>query len=268
MHTLEDLFVREFKQSVHLLGSKDVFSVKLPEVCKGWQVSGSEQYRVFGINTEYYDRLNDTVVKRLPKGYVAKRRVVDKTTRSYKKDVDGSFVYQDYKVPSGSVIVVSSVSIGLPYSRYLKPVEGYDYIDFVREGGKISYLYAIPGTCLYKINQTALALSVKNMKNYDGAGFLTWEDGVIYLHVIPYNPNSSYIGSKILKTGMTLDYSSEIKMITDYWERINFIPNIKLCALQSGENLVIKPTIRGYQEYNVVEVNPIGVKDIIGADTE
>ena len=43
------------------------------------------------------------------------------------------------------------------------------------------------------------------MKNYSGIGLTTWDYGVIFVHVIPYNPNSQYVGTKILKTAKTTD---------------------------------------------------------------
>lgn len=267
MRNLEDCFVREFKKEIRLIGNKDIFSVPLPDVVKNWKVSGTEQYRVFGVEDEHFSLLNDTIVSRLPKGYEAKRRVIDKVNRSYKRDSEGNFVYERYTVPSGSTVVTSKVNLSLPYKVYLNPPKGFGYIDFVEDKDGLSFIYMLPNDYLYKINQTALAVSVKNMKNYQGMGYLTWDSGVIYLHIIPYNPNSQYIGSKILKTGITLDYLKDIHAISDYWESIGFMPKINLCALQSGENLVLKPTIIGYDDYNPVESIPLGSKETYGVDS-
>lgn len=267
MRNLEDCFVREFKREIRMVGNKDIYSVPLPGLVKGWNVSGTEQYRVFGITEEHFSLLNDKIVSKLPKGYEAKRRVIDKANRSYKKDGNGNYIYEKYAVPSGSTVVLSKVNLNLPYKVYLNPPKGYGYVDFVNEkDGSISYIYVIPNTMLYKINQTALAISVKNMKNFSGMGYLTWDSGVIYIHVIPYNPNSQYIGSKILKTGIGLDYIKDIHAISDHWEQIGFIPNIKLSALQSGENLVLKPTVIGYTEYTAVESICLGAKEVYGAE--
>ena len=267
MRNLEDCFVREFKREIRLIGNKDIYSVPLPEDVNKWSVSGTEQYRVFGVVEEYFSNLNDTIVNRMPRGYEARRRVIDKINRSYKKDENGNYIYEKYAVPSGSTVVLSKVNLNLPYKLYLNPPKGFGYVDFVIEkDGTTSYIYVIPNTMLYKIHQTALAISVKNMKNYNGMGYLTWDSGVIYIHIIPYNPNSQYVGSKILKTGIGLDYLKDIHTISDYWENVGFIPNIKLSALQSGENLVLKPTITGYTEYTAVDSICLGAKEVYGAE--
>ena len=266
MRTLEDVFIKEFRSEVRVVGSKDIYSVPLPEVCKTWEVSGTEEYMVMGIQEEFYQNLNDKVVRKLPHGYVAKRRVIDKAKRSYKRNEDGSFVYQDYQVPAGSAVVLSHKNINLPYSRYVKDTPGFGYIDYMPKGSEVLFIYVLPKEHLYKVNQTALAISVKNMRNYQGIGFQTWDNGVIYIHVIPYSPNSKYIGSKILKTGKTLNYSKEIHQLSDYWEKVGLIPCIKLCALQNGENLCLKQTVTGYKDYNPIEPNPISAKEIIGSE--
>lgn len=267
MRTLEELFIREFKDNIRVLGNKDIYSIPLPSECKLWEVSGTEEYRVQGIEDEYYGLLNDKVVRRLPKGTIAKRRVIDKATRGYKKNENGEYEYQDYPIPSGSMVVLSHVNIGLPYSRYVKDVDGYGYIDFTKDkDGSVLYMYVIPKDFLYKINQTALAMSVKNMKNYSGIGLTTWDSGIIFLHVIPYNPNSSYVGTKILKTGKTVDYTAEIHTITDFWQKKGIIPEIRLCALQDDTNLCLKPTVTGYDYYEPVDISPVGYRETFGEE--
>lgn len=269
MRNLEDLFIREFKREVRLMGSKDVYSVPLPEEVKSWTVSGAEQYRVFGIEVEHFSALNDTIVKRIPKGYEVKRRVIDKVNRSYKRDEDGDFVYQKYAIPSGSTVVTSTINLNLPYKTYINPPKGFGYVDFIETKNEGTlFIYVIPNEYLFRINQTALALSVKNMKNYQGIGYLTWDNGVMFLHTIPYNPNASYIGTKILKTGMTLDYVNEMHIISDYWEKVGFMPKIEYCSLQNSENLALKPTVTGYDEYNPVESLCVGSKELFGEDNE
>ena len=267
MRTLEDVFVREFRTSVSA-GYKDIYNIPLPEVSKSWEVSGTEVYAIKGIEDEYYGKLNKSMVKKLPKGFEAKRRVIDKVNRTYKKDEKGNYIYSDYKVPSGSLVITSEINIELPYSRYIKDMEGYGYIDFINKDGKVLYMYAIPKEVLYKVNQTALAISVKNMKNYNGMGLVSWNNGTIYIHVIPYSPNSQYIGSKILKTGFSLNYKSEVDALVEFWQAQNLIPDIKLCGLQTNENLCIKPTVVGYDSYLPVERLPLSSKEIYGAEEE
>ena len=259
---LESIFVREFRESVKPAGYKDIYSIPLPAECKNWYVSGTELYSVKGIEEPYFKNLNKTVVKRLPRDKKAQKRKIDPKSRSFARDDEGNFIYEDVVVPSGSIIVLSEERIGLPHERKHTPSPGFGYIDFIMSEEKLEYMYIVPKDYLYRVHQTALAMSVKNMKNYEGCGYLTWEKGTIYLHIIPYNPNSSYTGTKILKTAYTLNFSSEIKLLLSYWQNANLIPNITLCELQDGSNLVLRPTVVGYEDYEPVDTLPLNDKEM------
>lgn len=249
------------------IGYKDIFKIPLPEECNKWYVSGSELYRVKDVDNEDFMGLNDAVVKKLPKFFVAKQRVINKVTKQFKKNEDGTYEYVDYPVPMGSIVVVSNKNLNIPLKYWNKPVDGYGYIDFVqtKEDGTV-YMYVLPKSILYRLHQTALVLSVKDMKNYAGMGYRTWKDGKIFLHVVPYNPNSKYIASKILKTACTLNFNKEIRLLVDYWEKVGLIPKINLCNLEDGSNLVLKPTTVGYNEYEVMDMLTLSDKEIYGAD--
>lgn len=248
-------------------GCKNVFSIPLPSQVDTWEVSGTELYGLKGITEPYYSELNNKIVKKLPKNYEAKRRVIDRVTRTFKKDSEGNPIYEEVKIPSGSIVVLSEIQIGLPYDRYkITTKDSYGYIDFVVEGDKTLYMYIVPKEVCYKVNQTALALSVKSMKNYSGMGYTTWSSGVIYLHVIPYNPNAKYVGTKILKTGHSTSYEDEIRHIVDYWVVTGYIPDIKFCKLMNEENLCLKPTVVGYDFYIPIESIPISSKEIFGSE--
>ena len=269
--SLEDVFKAEFRNEVSNIGYKNIYKVPVPEVCNTWSVSGTELYAVKGIDAKYFNALNKTIVKRLPRGMVAKRRVLDKVNRGYKIDESGNYLYEDFNVPSGSIVVISEVKIDLPFSEYKKRISdgGYGYIDFVKyEGKPIQYMYVLPKSVLYRINQTALALSVKNMKNYSGSGYMTWDMGMIYLHIIPYKPNARYEGTRILKTGYTLNYSNEVNDILNFWQENRIIPNIMICALSDGSNLVTKGTVVGYDSYVPVESLALSDKEVYGVETE
>lgn len=263
--SLEEVFVREFKSAININMIKDVYSIPLPPVVNDWDVSGTEVFAVKGIKGPF-EGLNKTLVKKLPNDVAAKRRVIDKATRGFKKDAEGKYVYEDYKKPANSIIVTSNKDISLSYENYIKPPEGYGYIDF--KGSKINatYLYALPKEVLYKVNQTALALSVKPMSSFNGYGYTTWNMGKIYLCVVPYRPGAKYAETKILKTGYTLNYSKEIKAISDHWENVGLIPNISLCALQTGENLCLTYVNVGYNDYTPVAQLPLSTKEIFGEE--
>lgn len=240
----------------------------MPSCVKDWKVSGTEVYGVDGVSEPYFEKLNRSLVKRLPKGSEAKQRVIDKVKRGFKKDDEGNFVYQDYKVPSGSVIVLSDLRIDLPHEKRHTPSKGYGYVDFVDNPEGREYMYVLPKSVLYQVHQTALAISVKNMKNFSGMGYKTWNMGDIFIHIIPYKPNSAYTGTKILKTGTSLDYSKEILAIVNHWQEVCLIPNISLCQLQDGSNLVMKKTIVGYPDYSPIDSVPISDKEIYGSEED
>ena len=266
--TLESLFVSEFKREIANVGYKDIYKIPLPQVAETWGVSGTEVYAVKGIEVHYYEVLNKTLVKRVPRGYEAKRRIIDKAARGFAKNPDGTYQYEDFPKTANSVVVISDLQNNLPYSEYKKKVskEGYGYVDFVEKQGRIEYLYVLPKSVLYKVNQTALALSVKNMKNFSGCGYVTWRQGVIFLHVIPYNPNARYEGTKILKTGYSLDYNKEIKELVSFWTQQGIIPNLQLCALEDGSNIALKQTSVGYETYIPVDTLALSDKEVYGAE--
>lgn len=261
--TLEQVFIKEFKQAVVLSGYKDIYNIPLPEEANNWRVSGTTLFIVQGVDDPYYGKLNKNLVSKVPSDKRIARRVIDKAIRSFKRDEEGNFIYEDVPVPSGSMAVTSTCKTGLPFNYKL---QGFDYVDFIeRSDSSIEFIYILPKKFLYQVNQTALVLSVKNMKNYSGMGYTTWKNGRIFLHIIPYKPSTSYIGSKVLKTGYSLNYSEEINLLLGYWMQIGLIPNIKLTEISTGENLALKKTDVGYEDYIPLEATSLGDKDIYGA---
>lgn len=260
MYSLEQVFIKEFKQAVNLSGYKDIFKIPLPAETKTWEISGTALFGVQDIEDEYYSKLNKSLVSKFPSDKRLARRVIDKATRSFKRDEEGNFCFSDVTVPGGSMAVISGKKLGLPFNY---KCEGFDYVDFIEKAeGTIEYIYIIPKKFLYQVNQTALVLSVKNMKNFSGMGYTTWNNGRIFLHVIPYKPSSTYIGSKVLKTGYGLDYSKEISLIVNFWILTGLIPNIRLTELATGENLALKKTDVGYEEYIPIETTSLGDKEL------
>ena len=266
MSSLEKIFIKEFKRNIRSLPMyRNIYKVPLPDEVNKWSVSGSDVIAIKGIPKEagLYVNLNRSLAKRIPSGVVVQKRKIDLVNRNFAKDKNGKFIYEDIKIPSGSMIVSSSVNLNLPYGYKVK-IEGFGYIDFIMNGLNKEFLYFIPKRYLYLTNQTALALSVKNMKNFYGKGYLTWKFGTIYLHIIPYKHTRSYVGTKILKTSHKLNYEKEVKLIVDYWLFNDIIPNIALCNTIDEGNLVLKDTPRGYEDYEVVEELSLGEKEIYG----
>jgi len=268
MSSLEKVFIKEFKRNIRSAKvNKNIYNVPLPEEIKEWGISGGEVFAIKGISSEaggLFANLNKTLVKKLPKGMVASKRKTDLVTRNFVKDSNGRFVYEDVKIPQGSIVVLSSVNLNLPY-KYKPNEEGFGYIDFVMNGLSKEFLYYVPKKYLYQTNQTALALSVKNMKNFFGMGYVSWKFGTIYLHIIPYKPNQQYVGTKILKTSHRLNYEKEVKTIVDYWIANDIIPNIALCNTIDEGNLILKSTSKGYDSYEPIEELSLGEKELYGS---
>lgn len=263
MATLESVFIKEFKRNTRASQiTKNIFDVPLPPESKNWNVSNAELCAVKGISENIYKGLNGALVKKLPKGVVASKRKTDLVTKDFVRDSNNRFVYEDVKVPAGSIVVLSKKNLNLPYNY--KADDGFGYIDYVSDGVSKEYMYIIPKIYLYQVHQTALALSVKNMKNFAGMGYVSWKYGTIFLHIIPYKPRQSYVGSKILKTSVSLNYNSEVKSIVDYWIANNVIPNIALCETEIEGNLVVKETMTGYDDYQFLEELSLGDKEIYG----
>ena len=263
MSCLESEFIREFKFNTSNIGSKDIYSLPLPKGSDKWYISGTELYIVKDLEGEYIDKLNGKIVRKIPSGVQVKKRKIDKATRNFVFGENG-YEYEEYTIPTGCMLVISDQKLGLPYNF---KADNFSYIDYSKKkDGTLEYFYCVPKTCLYKIHQTALAISVKNMKNYAGKGYITWKSGVIFIHVIPYSPGRSYIGSKILKTGVGLDYNSEIESIVDTWKNLGIIPMINLCDTVEYGNIALKETAVGYEDYDPYESISIGDMEIYGTE--
>ena len=248
--------------------SKSIFDISLPEETKNWFVSGTNEYAVRDVTLEEFSPLNEAIVMQVPKHKAVKRRKIDKVTRKYATD-GSNYVYEDYKVPTGSMAVVSNINLYLPYDWFkTDSKDGYGYVDYFVSMGKRLYIYVLPKEVLYKANQTALVVSKKsNMKCYSGVGFKTWKYGMLYLYVIPYNPSTTYAESIVLKTSLSTNYSQEKDILVEHWQERGIIPNLALCRLSDGSSLAESSMGNTYAEYNAIELLPLSKKEILGDDT-
>ena len=237
----------------------------MPQSVLTWDNSTKELLKVNGVDCQYYENLNDTLVKRLPRNTVAKQRIIDKATKGYKKDENGCFIYNDYKVPSGSVVVISSKQLKIPWNEYVKPSEGYGYIDFIESDEGRKYMYMIPKTKLYKVNMTALVISyAPHMRCYEGRGYQTWRNGVVFMRIVPYKATSKFSQTKILRTWYGTNYAKECKELMQYWSENNFVVNSSVCELSDGTNLALTECETIEECYIPFELIPISDKEIYG----
>lgn len=236
--TLDELFEKELKTRIgKMYGGID--KVPLPKGLDGKDIVKEEKVAIKGIEDEFYSKLNKELVVPLSRGDKIRKRVIDKATRAFKVDKFGDTIYEDYSPPIGSIVIKTSISLNLPY-KYNTKEDGFDYIDFIEVGEDLIYLYAIPKKYLYMVNQTALAVSVRTMQDFDGSSYRTWDMGKIYLHIIPFKPKRVYKETIILAVGTYTNYDDEIRRIISYWQEENFIPELALCQSEFGENLIIE----------------------------
>lgn len=260
---LESEFIKDFHREVVKSTIKNIMNVPLPPQAKEWVVKKEEPLFVKGIEDDFYKGLNSSLVWRLPKNTVVKKRKISKEMRNFQRDSNGNFIYDDVKIPNKSMVCISEISLGLPYGYR---AENFGYVDYTIDKGVKKFLYIIPRVYLYPVHQTALVVSVKNMNHLEGMAYKTWRMGTIYLHIIPYKPNNSYTGSRILLTKTTdISYSEEINTIVKYWESVGFIPNIQVCETSSG-NLVSSFLDSGCEDFTQVDELSLGDVEIYGAN--
>lgn len=266
MPNLEELFIREFNMCKRNgVVNKNIFAVPLPDEVKDWSIS-KDLVAIKGISDDaagLYKQLNKTVCEIVKPGVAIKKRKVDLIHKNFMIK-DGKYVLEDVKIPSNSKCIISDINLKLPY-KYSTKEQGFGYVDFYSRDNKTKYMYFIPKKYMYRVNQLALVLSVKNMKNYMGKGYWSWDFGTIFLHVIPYRSGRSYIGSKVLATSYKMsDFDSKVETILKYWQDIGVIPSLSLCMTSELGNLAISETVVGYCDYSPVEELSLGDKEVYG----
>ena len=273
MRDLESIFVREYKEAVKAsIGSKGIYDVPLPPVVKQWEVSGTDMYNVRDIKESEFSALENKYVRKVPSKYAIQRRVVDKVTRNPKTDEEGNLLYKEVKVPVSSIAVFSHQNLKLKYSWFASDSckNGYGYVDYIVQDGKQHdklYIYILPKSVLYKVNQTALVMTTKgSMKNYTGVGYQTWSMGIIHFFVIPYKPNVSYENTRVLATRGDCLYKKYLDCIIKYWLSVNFIPELNLSELGDGSNLTQKLVPDSGENYIPCESIPLNGKEIYGSE--
>lgn len=209
---------KEFEKELRLRRANTAFSFQNVPLPEGIPTdTPSVKYVIKGITSEYFSVLNGTVA--LDTG---KR---DITVSIYYPG--GQFRGTSKKVaPTGHVIVVSNVAIGLPF-RYKENKEVATYLDFIEteEGGVKTtyYFYSISKKYLYRVNYSMLIMTERARRNhYGGVRLRTTTGHLFYVYVIPYNNNLDLTLKKIsVQEG---EVSSEIiNSLISFWESMEFI---------------------------------------------
>lgn len=258
MRNLETEFVKEMRDNLPKVGEKSIYDIPLPMSAKGWNVNENVLYGVQGITEPEFDKLNKTIVMEYPKGMSLVRKKIDRRTRKFMRDSEGNFVTEPVTVPKNSKAIMSEINLLLRYKHEVQD-RSFEYVDVINIKGKILYIYLVSTKNLYRVSQTALAMSVRKLKCYSGASYKTWKYGLITLAVIPYKPGAKYEGTKILATGVGLNYNEQITEVLTYWQAMDVIPNMRLSQLIDGGSVCVVDYI---PTYNVEDFIPMELDSV------
>jgi hypothetical protein len=260
---LDGIFEKEVKDLIKSGGhGGDVQTIPLPNEVENWHVSGKEIYIVKNIpdKVQYYNTLNDTVVWQLPKGKKLRARTYSVLNHDFRRDRYGDVIYETAKKPKGTVFVCTNKSLNLPFG-FKATDNRFTYIDFEDdEEGNRTYYYTVPKEYVFQIDQLALCISKSgSMKCYQGIPYHTWHYGLVFLYLIPYKANMSYVNKStvVLYTcyGDDVhalfkdDLENKILTIENYWIQEKIIGNISDYAMKGYDcdyNLIVEDTKYGY----------------------
>lgn len=240
MKSAEQIFVQEFKQMQAQLKANnplfDMYSLEIPKESLG-TITTRDMVIIKGIQEEYYDKLNNTEALIWSHGKLCRRKFDYKG--EYIKDDNGNYVTQDVTLPHECIAIISTVRLGVPTK--FKPKQAFEYVDCITRTGadgkkEICYVYIIPREYCYKLNQTALVMSLTKLRSYySGASFALRNGYTIYLYVIPYKPTTTRTRSyRLLSTKTSIDYSTELQGLMSAWLQMGVLYNPQLCELYEG----------------------------------
>lgn len=267
MPTLEEMFVREFNQMMNQRRSTnntfDIYKLDIPQGVLG-EINKRDMVLINGITEEYYKDLNGSEAILWSDGKLVRRKY--DYQGKYIRDENGRYEVQDVTLPHECVAVISDINISVPVK--FKSKEPFEYVDCIQkknpDGTKtVKRVYILPRTYCYKLNQTALVMSLTKLRKYYFGGSYALQNGyTLYMYVIPYRPRAEVSRNyRIIATKTSIDYSREIPAIETYWSQRGYLFNADDCTLFEGvkgrQNLAFEnfpPSVDEYQKYNP-EVN-------------
>jgi len=204
---------------------------------RDYDISTREKVVIKGIVEDYYNVLNDSEAMIWSHGKLSKRKFDYKG--EFIKDDNGHYITEEVVLPHECVAVMSDLKIGVPTKFISK--EKFGYVDFVqrkrKDGSKeLKYIYIIPRDYCYKLNQTALVLSLTKLRSYYAGSSVALQNGyILYMYVIPYKPTSKrFKNYLIVKTKTSVDYSDEINELVQYWNSRGYLFDYEMCQVYSG----------------------------------
>lgn len=255
--TSDEMFSKEFKNTMFkrkaTCGFIPVSSIPLPpSLTKELKICKYAKLLLKSIDDEYYSKLNNTQVMLLRRQSLSRRKTG--SNGDFLTEKDGSIAREDVDVPRNCVAVLSDKKLGLPYSYKAK--ESFIYVDYVKRGSGVYYIYIIPKNYCYKANQTALVISNNKLRvYYEGIEFYSTVGSKYFMYVVPYRPEASTLDKqnlRILMTDTTIDYKSVINTLFEFWTSVSFVFDYNLSSLEEqvkGETNVAYTSVSGLQEY-------------------
>lgn len=260
MATLEEIFVREFNQMMLQrranTGFLSLYDVDVPDIFG--EISKRDKVYVTGIQTEYYDKLNESEAMVWSHGKLSRRKY-DYRGEYIKKD--GQYVLEEVTTPQEGVAIISDIQIAVPNKFKDKICE---YVDVIHrktpQGMEVKYVYIVPRENCYKLNQTALVLSFTKLRKYYYGSSVALQNGyILYMYIIPYKATSNVEKNyRVLQTGTSLeDYEGLTQKLLGYWRSKGYLFDFEACQLYEGvkgrENMAyeIFPAImETFERYN------------------
>lgn len=255
--TLDTLFNREFKELMNALAYQctQPSLEKFPVPFEFSQV-GTNAIYVQDISEPYYDKLNGSYC--LLNKDELKRRKYD-YLGEFMQNEDGSLIYEDVKVPQGSVAIISQTNIAIPYEDMEKSSDGFEYVDFLEKNGNSFYIYIVPKENCYRCNRTSLVLSwSRQSKFYSGLKIATCMGKYMFMQVIPRSVDKDYQTFRVICSKYSVDYSKEIHQLSEYWVQNKIVFDKDKCAFEDPtsytvDNLAVQeldPTLSDYAVYD------------------
>lgn len=273
MASLDEIFYKEFTQTMLDLrginGYCNLNDIPLPPEAEGrFLIEKRNKVVVRGITEEYYSKLDEK--EALLWGSSALRRRKYDYKGEFIKDKEGKYVLEDVPCPHDSTAIISPISIHVPAS--FKSKENSKYVDMVTKKGLDGslmhrFVYIVPKKYCYMLKQTALVLSWNKLRRFYSGTMLAMQNGsYLYVYVVPYNPTSQAKTYRVLHCKTSIDYSSELVMLRDYWIKNNIIFNPSWCQLddfvRGRENMaymVLNSTEDVYERFDLSK--PMGEEE-------
>lgn len=249
---LDTIFYREFMETMRINRARfqepKVMEFPIPESVSSPAIV-SDKILIKGLSEEYYSKLNgaECYLFRNPK--LVRRKF---NSKGFIKE-NGAYVYEPVPVPRGMTVILSPTNVRVPYGFQSKVQ--CEYVDFGNVRGRKFYIYIVPKDNCYIINQVALVLSARPLRNhYGGVSFYTWTGYMFYLYLVPYKPDH---GSKyrVLRTRESLNFP-EMRVLIEYWVKETILPNPRLTEvdpLVGVSNCTLRQisgTLDDYVRYN------------------